>query len=331
MSLKAELDTASNFNRKYYGTYFVNLSKRNPEGVRWVRCRYALGRSHYINCKENLTECEECHNQRCSHSITKCMECEKSICNICTWTCELACKDQHLKGNMSEFQSCSSCKNTKPINLPFPRRNNMVTSPPLNRAWWRKPTVDRLDQDNHDNRVGGYTNNMLENLRKQYLINKKKDLNNKNNKNNNHSDNDSNDNDNENKNKNDDSNDDDDDDSNQVSNRAWWLKKPEKKWDSDYNNMIAKQKANYQQTLIDNINQWDDTSNNSVKSSDEEESEDEEEEEEDEADGDNSSRSQNSDESSGFVSDIRNKSLPKLLYDWTDDDDENIEQMWGNH
>ena len=321
MSLKAELDTASNFNRKYYGRYFVNLSKRNPAGVCWIRCRYPLGRSHHINCKENLTECGECHNQRCSHSITKCMECEKSICNICAWTCELACKDQHLKGNMGEFQSCTSCKNTKPLKLPFPpQRNNMVTSPPINRFWWRKPPTV--------NKVGGYTNNMLENIRKQYL--NIKNNNNNNNNNNNHNDND---NDNDNKNDNDlnDSNHSnhygsggDDSNENRVDNRNWWMKKSEKKWDSDYNNMIAQQKANYQQTLLsggdDDLTQWD---NDSVKTSEEDSGESDEE--------DNSSYSQNSDDTSGFVLDIRNKSSTKILYDWTDDDDEDIEQMWGNH
>ncbi|MEX0595343.1 MAG: hypothetical protein WD512_02505 [Candidatus Paceibacterota bacterium] len=309
MSLKEELDTASKFNRKYYGTYFVKLSKRNPEQVCWIRCRYPLGRSHHINCKENLTECGECHNQRCSHSMTKCMECEKSICNICAWTCELACKDQHLKGNMAELQSCSSCKNTKPNNsianqkqnYSLSRTNNMPTSPPNNRFWWRKLTVNT-----HHNQDRGYTNNMLENIRKQYFDN----INNRNNMNdsNNGSDKSSD----KSLDKGSDKGSDDEnenDNVNKIDNRAWWLKKPEKKWNSDYNSMIARQKANYQQTLLSNDHDDDDDSNNALGTSDDDEVD----------DGDNSSRSNNSDEGK-----------PKLLYDWTDDDDD-YEQMWGNH
>lgn len=151
---------------------------------------------------------------------------------------------------------------------------------------------------------------MLDNIRMQYFNN----VDNRNNNMNNNTKNDSN------QGSDKGSDEGSDDDENKIDNRLGGLRNlKNKKWDSNYNNMIARQKANYQQTLISD--NYDDNSNNSLNSSDEVTSDDVD-------DGDNSSRSQSSDESY-FVSDIRNKVSPKLLYEWDDDGD--LEQMWGNH
>ena len=351
MSLKDRFSAESAFNRRYYGRYFVNLSKKNPEDVYWVKSAYPLGRSHYQTCKLDLIKCEECENMRCAHSIITCMECDKSICGICAWTCTLACKDEHLKGNMGEFQSCSPCKNKKPFNTnvfssaysgvgSFPWRRNLATSPPnTRRQWWRGGNINninirngvnnnqKMDEDNQDNRVGGYTNTTLT----QYGFNR-------NGLNRNTSSNATN------------SVDNVENNEDNVSNNRWWMKKPTK-WDTNYNNMIARQKATYQQSLrvsedCDD-NEWDDfnkgSGDNSVKSSDntgdnsdnssnnDSNPNDSVKTSDEEEDADNSSQSRNSHEDEEFsIWDIRNKnSRAKLMYDWNDDDDEENERMWG--
>ena len=114
MSLKQQFEDSQEAQLRVYGTYFIGLSKSDPGDVEWVRCAYAYGQYHNNVCTESEMECEDCSNSKCTHIMTKCLECKKNICNSCSWTCRLNAKNAYLKGEMSEFTSCTGCKNTIP-------------------------------------------------------------------------------------------------------------------------------------------------------------------------------------------------------------------------
>jgi hypothetical protein len=109
--MKEQAESTLRLQERVCGKYFIELSKETPSNVQWYKAAYAYGRYHQLHCKVDMVGCEDCRGVACAHIMTKCLECKKTICNLCTWTCVLACKDKFLAGSMSEFQSCLACKN----------------------------------------------------------------------------------------------------------------------------------------------------------------------------------------------------------------------------